>query len=459
MLLEILKSKVYVANGFFNNADYTLSGNELRIDLKKGGKDILLSVECDKEIEKIIRGIFGFECKVTLSQGEYDAETAVDMMQKKADEESRRIQAETIVKERNLDENNYSPEVYYNYSDNDAPPENNDMNDFGGDFAVDFEPEENADFASLIKYDTLKPIYGSAIRLSQLQQLCDVNIESGAVAVWGDVFGLSVRTTKDGKNNIITFNITDETYSYGVKIFERVSKCESFLGAMKDGITVVVRGRMTFDKFSGETVINATAVNTISKKTKQDNAEKKRVELHLHTNMSAMDGMTSADKLVKRALDWGHPAIAITDHGVAQGYPDAMKVGEGKDIKLIYGVEGYLIDDVNNPDVDYKTLPRYHIIILVKNAVGLKNLYKLISLSNVKYFYKRPLMPRSEIIKHREGLIIGSACEAGELFQAILENKPEEEQEVKEDKKDNKQKEESEEEYEIEYNESDELDD
>ena len=83
VVLEILKSKVYVANGFFNNADYTLSGNELRIDLKKGGKDILLSVECDKEIEKIIRGIFGFECKVTLVQGEYDAETAVDMMQKK----------------------------------------------------------------------------------------------------------------------------------------------------------------------------------------------------------------------------------------------------------------------------------------------------------------------------------------------------------------------------------------
>lgn len=217
VVLEILKSKVYVANGFFNNAEYNLSGNELRIDLKKGGKDILLSVECDKEIEKIIRGIFGFECKVTLVQGEYDAETAVDMMQKKADEESRRIQAETIVKERNLDENNYSPEVYYNYSDNDAPPENNE---FDGDFAVDFEQEENADFASLIKYDTLKPIYGSAIRLSQLQQLCDVNIESGAVAVWGDVFGLSVRTTKDGKNNIITFNITDETYSYGVKILK-----------------------------------------------------------------------------------------------------------------------------------------------------------------------------------------------------------------------------------------------
>ena len=425
IVLEFLKSKVYVANGFFNNAEYELNGKELNINLKKGGKDILLSVNCDKEIERIIRGIFGFECKVTFVQGEYNAEAAVDMMQKKADEESKRLQAEAIVKERKLEENEFSPEVSYTYSDADAPPENNYMDDLGVDFAEKFDEEEIADFTSLLKYDTLKPIYGSVIRLSQLQQLCDVNIESGAVAVWGEVFGLNVRTTKDGKSNIITFNITDDTYSYGVKVFERVSKCEEFLAALKDGITVVIRGRVTFDKFSGEVIIDATAVNTISRKTKQDNAEKKRVELHLHTNMSAMDGMTSADKLVKRALEWGHPAIAITDHGVAQGYPDALGAGEGKDIKLIYGVEGYLIDDIGNPGVDYKALPRYHIIILVKNSTGLKNLYKLISLSNVKYFYKRPLMPRSEIIKHREGLIIGSACEAGELYRSIVANESE----------------------------------
>ena len=425
VVIDVIKSKVYVANGFFNNAEYNLNGNELTINLKKGGKDILLSVDCDKEIEKVIRGIFGFDCTVILSQGEYNAEEAVNMMQKKADEESKRLQAEAIVKERKLEENEFSPEVAYTYSDDDAPPEMPDMDDFNGDFMLEFEPEETVDFSSFLKFDTLKPIYGSVIKLSQLKQLCDVNIESGAVAVWGDVFGLNVRITKDGKSNIITFNITDDTYSYGVKVFEKVNKCESFLGALKDGITVVVRGRVTYDKFSGEVIIDATAVNTISRKTKQDNAEKKRVELHLHTNMSAMDGMTSADKLVKRALEWGHPAIAITDHGVAQGYPDAMKAGEGKDIKLIYGVEGYLVDDVGNPGVDYKALPRHHIIILVKNAVGLKNLYKLISLSNVKYFYKRPIMPRSEIIAHREGLIIGSACEAGELYRSIVFNESE----------------------------------
>ncbi|MGN1161671.1 MAG: PolC-type DNA polymerase III, partial [Candidatus Fimenecus sp.] len=195
---------------------------------------------------------------------------------------------------------------------------------------------------------------------------------------------------------------------------------------IKDGITVIVYGRVTYDKFSGENIISATSVNTVTPVKKQDNAPKKRVELHLHTNMSAMDGMTSADKLVKRALEWGHPAIAITDHGVAQGYPDAMMAGEDKDIKLIYGVEGYLVDDVANPDVSYKDLPSYHIIILVKNSVGLKNLYKLISMSNIDYFYKRPRMPRSKIIELREGLIIGSACEAGELYRAIVFGESEE---------------------------------
>lgn len=426
VVTDVLKSRVILANGYFNGAEYELTDNNLTVNLKRGGKDILLSVECDREIEKIIYGIFGFRCNVTIVEEDFDSEIAVENMQRKADEESRRKQAEKVIADNNINENNYSPEVYYTPDDSDAPPEIDEFGDYVSEFSADVEEESDTDFSSLLYFDTIKPIYGGAIRLSQLKNLCDVNIESGAVAVWGEVFSLDVRTTKDGKNHIITFNITDDTYSYSVKIFEKANKTESFLGAMKNGIAVVVRGKVSFDKFSGEVIINATAVSTIKRKTKQDNAPKKRVELHLHTNMSALDGMTSADKLVQRALEWGHPAIAITDHGVAQGYPDAMKAGAGKDIKIIYGVEGYLIDDMGNPGVDYKSLPRYHIIILVKNKVGLKNLYKLISLSNIKYFHKRPLMPRSEIINLREGLIIGSACEAGELYRSIVFNEPEE---------------------------------
>ena len=196
---------------------------------------------------------------------------------------------------------------------------------------------------------------------------------------------------------------------------------------MKEGVTVLVYGKVTFDKYSGENIISATAVNTVTPIKKQDKAEKKRVELHLHTNMSDMDGMTGADKLVKRAIQWGHPAIAITDHGNVQGYPDAMK-GKGKDdIKLIYGVEGYLIDDIGDPETSWEKLPRYHIILLVQNKAGLKNLYKLVSLAHTTYFHTRPCIPRSKLNELREGIIVGSACEAGELIKAILLEKSEEE--------------------------------
>lgn len=394
MLISILKSRNVVANGYFSDADYKLHGKELLVSLKKGGKNILEGANCHTELEKIIRAVFGVDITVTLVQGEFNTESAIDEMQKKVDEEIRR--------EKNIPAPTLPTEAG--------------------------EPKPHVIKEGFPIYlETQKAIYGNLIRHSNLQHLKDVNIESGAVAVWGQVFGTEVRTTRDGKNNIINFNITDKTYSYTVKIFERCENAKSFLGVLADGITVMVYGRVSYDKFAGENVISATAVSTVTPIKKKDNAEKKRVELHLHTNMSDMDGMTAADKLVKRAIEWGHPAIAITDHGNAQGYPDAVK-GKGKsDIKLIYGVEGYLIDDVNNPDTPWEKLPRYHIIILVQNKAGLKNLYKLISLSHTTYFHARPCIPRSKLNEHREGIILGSACEAGELIKAILFEKSDEE--------------------------------
>ncbi len=391
IVAEILKDRLPVVNGYLGAAEYSFDGKELKVSLKKGGAEVLLKSGCDIEAQKIIAEVFGVSCKVSFSEGDFDCAKALDSMQKKADREQ-------AVK---------SP----------APLMNKEE-----------APAEHIVKEGIPLYlETLKPVYGSKIRISKLMPLREVREDSGAVTVWGEIFGLDVRTTRDGKSNIINFNITDSTYSYTVKIFESVEKSKSFLEKISDGVTVLVYGKVIYDKFSGEHIISATSVNTVSPVKKQDNAPKKRVELHLHTNMSAMDGMTPADKLVKRALEWGHPAIAITDHGVAQGYPDAMKAGEGKNIKLIYGVEGYLVDDVANPGVSYKDLPSYHIILLVKNAVGLKNLYKLISMSNIDYFYKRPRLPRSKITELREGLIIGSACEAGELYRAVVGGKSEEE--------------------------------
>lgn len=390
VVIKEVKEKFPVANGFFNNAEYELSGNHLKIILNNGGAEVLLNGQVDKLIEKIIYRVFGVSVSVAFSQGDFDREKALDSMQKKADEEIRRKQAEEYAKQGAL-----------------RPAPVND----GKPVIKDGFP---------IYLNTQRPIYGNKINPDKLQHLRDLSIESGMVSVWGFVMDLEVRTTRDGKNNIITFGITDKDFSYGVKIFESVANSKTFLQSLSDGTAVMLAGSVTYDKYAGENVITARAISLVEPVKKMDNAPKKRVELHLHTNMSAMDGMTPADKLVKRALEWGHPAIAITDHGVAQGYPDALKAGEDKDIKLIYGVEGYLVDDVANPDLSLKDLKRYHIILLVKNKVGLKNLYKLISESNTKYFYRKPLMPRSRINELREGIIIGSACEAGELYRALI---------------------------------------
>ena len=393
LVIDVLKDRVAVANGYFNNADYKVENGEFKILLKKGGKDILLASNVDNEISRIIREIFGVNLAVSFHQNDFDVEIALDSMQKQMEELHNRQMLEK------------NPQAV-------VPSE---------------KPLHIVKEGIPLYLETQKALYGNIIKTSKLQKLCDISIESGNVAVWGEIFSLDVKTTRDGRNNIINFNITDKTYSYTIKIFETVANAKSLLNALKEGETVIVYGKVSYDKYSGENIISATSVNSVKPIKKQDNAEVKRVELHLHTNMSDMDGMTSADKLVKRAISWGHPAIAITDHGNAQGYPDAMK-GKGKDdIKLIYGVEGYLIDDIGNPDTPWEKLPRYHIILLVQNKVGLKNLYKLISLSHTKYFHARPCIPRSKLNELREGIILGSACEAGELIKAILFEKSDEE--------------------------------
>ncbi len=244
----------------------------------------------------------------------------------------------------------------------------------------------------------------------------------GSCIIWGDVFDVESRDTRDGRHTILQFSITDYTGSLSCKIFDLKENCKLLCDRIKEGVTLLVRGDFTFDKFSGETIITPRAICTVKKIEKTDDAEEKRVELHLHTKMSAMDGMTDAAKLVERAIKWGHKAIAITDHGVVQAFPEAAAAA-GDKIKVIYGMEAYFVNDDGKDISEAKSLPYYHMIILARNRVGLKNLYQLITKSNISYFKSRPRIPKSELVKHREGLIIGSACEAGEVFRGILAGK------------------------------------
>ena len=242
--------------------------------------------------------------------------------------------------------------------------------------------------------------------------IATIDDEERSIVIQGEVIKIDVRETRAGRY-IISFIVSDWQDSIEVKVFSEDSQLAD---ALRSGMWVKVRGGVQLDRFSQELTVLARDIVEVDKPVRVDGAPEKRVELHLHTKMSAMDATVNVAEAIKIAASWGHPAIAITDHGVVQAYPDAWAAGKKHGIKVIYGLEGYLIDG------DDPKARSYHIVILAKNYTGLKNLYRLVSLSHLQYFYRRPKLPREEIIKHREGLIIGSACESGELFRALLDN-------------------------------------
>ncbi|MEG1834548.1 MAG: PolC-type DNA polymerase III [Oscillospiraceae bacterium] len=384
IILEV-KNNIAVANGFLDDVIFSVEDDILTIRLKHRGKDVLLSSGCDKFIVALIKQRFNKGIRVDFVEDEVD------------------IQKEIKETQNDIDKN-WKPERTFE----------------------DETPREHIIEKGIPYYiESVKPIYGNNIR-GKAVKIVDVTPDDGRTIIWGEVFGFEERETKDGSYKIISFNVTDNTSSYTCVVFERKDLCKAILDKVKDGVCVLVAGLIDYDKYKREYVMRAKSISITEKIKKMDDAPQKRVELHLHTNMSQMDAMTPAKKLVERAIEWGHKAIAITDHGCVQSFPDAMTAAKDK-IKIIYGVEGYFIDDLKEPEKDYKELKTYHQIILVKNLVGLKNLYKLISMSNINYFYKKPRMPKSEIIKLREGLIIGSACESGELYRAIVEKRSEEE--------------------------------
>ena len=479
-----------------------------------------------------------------------------------------------------------------------------------------------------------KPIMGRAIADHPIE-MKELTADAGLVVVQGDIFKLETKELKGGERLLVTFAITDYTSSILCKVFLRYRRGQfgrrqddseplppitaeerkavmDKVAQIKMGMNVRVRGECMYDNFSRELSITIRDLVPMERVEREDTAEEKRIELHMHTNMSTMDAMTPAGDLIKRAIKWGHPAVAITDHGVVQAFPAAFNAVKKQPIKLIPGCEGYMIDEkpvvqnaderslddtiivldfestglntamdrvieigavklvggtvvdsmsllvnpkkpipekvvkltgitdmmladketaetaipklmefigdapiaahnaafdasllkselkrlgrtFNAPVIDTLTLARkmfpdmksfklsavckqlqvslknahravhdatatalclakmikslqedqgfrtvadlnnlkggaigdsYHVIILVKTQDGLVNLNRLVTIGHLDYFRRRPHMPKQKIQEHRDGLIIGSACEAGELFQAVLANEP-----------------------------------
>lgn len=378
MLLKVVKHNVPQTNGFFDSIETSFSDDVFTIRFLKSGRDICENAGAHTYLEEYIKTHFNRAVKVVL-EGEDSNEEAFLRKQEAIDSANKTVRPSA---------------QYENF------------------------PDVPLDFS------TVKTIIGN-FKYAKPKAMEDVSYEDGQVLVWGDVFKYEKRETKDGKRYIIEFNVTDNTGSFGCKFFDTKEQLEYLDSKISDGVTILVRGVVQYDDYKKDHVIRPNMVATISKVEPVDEEPEKRVELHLHTNMSAMDAMSSAKSIVKKAMKWGHKAIAITDHGCVQAFPEACNTARGSGFKIIYGCECYLVNDYNE-DGSKKTLEEikadryYHCILLVKNKVGLKNLYKLVSSSNIDYFHKKPRMPKSLIQERREGLIIGSACSEGELYHAFL---------------------------------------
>ncbi len=274
---------------------------------------------------------------------------------------------------------------------------------------------------------------------SELQTFIEREFKTGTItlkfSVSDDTGGLFIK---------LRFNKKEENSKFKNGYEDPRKACNEFKSKLKPGMKLRIQGNAAPDKYEfDEMVMVPSGIMKIDVEKRMDNAENKRVELHCHTKMSKLDGVTPMKELVQQAHNWGHKALAITDHGVVQAFPfcydEVMDLKS--DLKLIFGMEGYLIADrqTSGQEIDQeagdptkvnkkaKKIRSHHIIILAKNEIGLRNLYKLVTISHMRYFNRSPLLPREVINEHREGLILGSACEAGELYRAILAGASEEE--------------------------------
>ena len=259
-VIECVRRQLPAANGFFEGADVELNGDVLKVYLKKGGLDVLEKLVVNEEIEAVILDMFGLSLKVRFVEAQaYDIEKAVKeaVAERTAAEEAQKKEQEKNVKHELL----------------------------GG---------------LPIYIDTAKTIYGNPIRTKPMP-ISELSMDSGNVTVWGDVLKTEVKETRNGINKILTFDITDYTSSVSVKIFDRKDIVDRVSEKLGNAQTVIVKGNYKDDKFTSEYMITPDGVQTVLKAEKEDNAPEKRVELHLHTAYSEMDGISSPKALSDQA--------------------------------------------------------------------------------------------------------------------------------------------------------------
>ena len=356
-----------------NQASHSVDGNKIMIDFKGDHiEDILRSHNIEETISQAVQAMVHCPCHV-ICRIDSQQQPAINNTLADFDPESylRQLQQQAKTQNHTVSKNNTPPPA--NNADNSAPKFRRKSE---RKLMIDNIPEEHIEITS-------------------------IDGEMKNIVLRGRIFNINNREFNTG-TNLLTFDLADES----------------------DGIScdiVKIKGSIRFDSYLNDYVMMPLNICLSELPKREDRAIEKRVELHAHTHMSNMDAVVSAKELISTAARWGWPAIAITDHGVVQAFPEAMKAAKDNKIKVIYGIEGYLTGD------DYQQRRANHIIMLAKNSIGLRNIYRMVSLSHLKYLYKsRPRLPKKIISELREGVIIGSACEAGELIRAIVNNESDE---------------------------------
>ncbi|MBQ5816609.1 MAG: PHP domain-containing protein, partial [Oscillospiraceae bacterium] len=309
-ILDELKFRGKTVNGFFSGVTYNLSGDKLTLTLSHGGKDILEKNYCDGEIAKIIDEWFNVKTSVVF------------------EENSEHIPATA----------EYVENIVYRNPEPVVP--------------VEPKPKYKGNFT--LPYSAEKPemILGKMPVKNTPEPIANLGPQTENTTVWGDVFFVDSREIRNGESTIYNFYISDGTDSVVLEIFVKKDS-ESKVPSIREGDTLIVQGRHQFNDYTKTFVLKPTKIQKAERLKKRDDAKEKRVELHLHTSLSEQDGVSSPKSLIKQAHEWGHKAIAITDHGVVQAYPEAMNTVEDiwqkdSDFKVIYGMEGYYVDDSVN---------------------------------------------------------------------------------------------------------------
>ena len=363
-----------VANGFFNRCHYRLDGNRLDIEIpfSDSGVDLVTNAKTPALMEEIIRNEFGTEIKINIRREEgYDPSLYASELQTmqnamsheaaQAQKEYVRVQAQQAAYQGGsaVQEAAVLPRIPSIYTD------------------LDPTPRKISDTVWEIghsQFDVSEPkvLLGNAFEITPTA-IATVNHPQKNIVFLGDVFNFTAEENRTGDKMDVTFDLFDGDTSIEHRTFGmEIEDAKSLAAIVKNGGTYAMRGYVKQITRKGRTDLDYsffyTDIMQISKITRKDTAEKKRVELHLHTTMSTMDALIPPDVAVKTALKWGHPAVAITDHGNVQGFPDAMlalekAAGEDNPFKVLYGIEAYFVNDTAsavmgncNPDFNAETV-------------------------------------------------------------------------------------------------------